>query len=195
LRAAAETFRPNPAFDTEAAIMEVGTGEALVSTLQAKGIPGIVERTLIRPPSSRLGPCAPEARAANISNSPLAGLYEAAVDRESAYEMLRKAAEDAASEAEKEAVPEERGGWEEFKRAKDSGREYAGDDQAPSWRYDDNYRSARRYKPTAEPKTRGRSSRSDSIGETIVKQVVRTAGSQITRQIVRGVLGGLFRGR
>ncbi len=196
LRAAAETFRPNPAFDTEAAIMEVGTGEALVSTLMNKGIPSVVERTLIRPPSSRLGPCAPETRAAMIAGSPIAGLYEAAVDRESAYEILKKAAEDAAKAAEKIDMPEESTGWDDFKQRQDGGRDYSGSDLAPSWRDDDTYRSARRYKPAAAPKSgSGRASRSDSIGQTIVKQVVRTAGSQITRQLVRGVLGGLFRGR
>ncbi|MEM7546589.1 MAG: helicase HerA-like domain-containing protein [Pseudomonadota bacterium] len=197
LRAAAETFRPNPAFDTEAAIMEVGTGEALVSTLQDKGVPGVVQRTLIRPPSSRLGPADADARKLAIDGSPLAGLYEAAIDRESAYEILTKAAEDAAKAAEQAALPEpaDDDGWKRFKARQDSGRSR---DLAPSWQDDDDLRSARRYRPAVKPKPRsskGRSSRSDSVGETLVKQVVRTAGSQITRQLVRGVLGGLFRGR
>lgn len=203
LKAAAETFRPNPAFDTEAAIMEVGTGEALVSTLMEKGAPSVVERTLIRPPSSRLGPCAPAARDAAIAGSPLAGLYEAEVDRESAYEMLKAAAEAAAKTAEAERLaaeePPEGLRWDDFEKKGGGGPRYRGDDDAPRWRDDDEFRSARRYSPTATPKrrrtTRTRSSRTDSVGEALVKQVVRTAGSQITRQLVRGVLGGLFRGR
>ena len=94
LRAAAQTFRPNPAFDTEAAIGELGVGEALVSTLDAKGVPTLVERTLIAPPRSRIGPVSAEERQDIISRSPLRGLYENEVDRESAFEMLKKRAEE-----------------------------------------------------------------------------------------------------
>ncbi len=198
LKAAAETFRPNPAFDTEAAIMEVGTGEALISTLIKKGIPGVVERTLIRPPSSQLGPCSDAARKRVIEQSPLAGLYETAIDRDSAYEILTQQAQRAAEAAAQEDLDEpEEESWDDFKRHQDSGRDYHAEEDAPSWR-DRAYKAARRYKPAVEPKPRKtsrRSSRSDSIGETLVKQVVRTAGSQITRGLVRGVLGSLFRGR
>lgn len=200
LKAAAETFRPNPAFDTEAAIMEVGVGEALVSALQAKGVPSVVERTLIRPPSSRLGPAEPEAKAAALANSPLAGVYDKAVDRESAYEMLQRQAEDAARGAEEEPLEEGEESWADFKRRQEADRGYGGEDEAPSWRERREYRSARRYSPRAEAKpatrtTSSRSRRSDSVGEALVKSVVRTAGTQITRSLVRGVLGGLFRGR
>ena len=197
LKAAAETFRPNPDFDTEAAIMEVGVGEALVSTLMKKGVPSVVERTLIRPPSSRLGPCSEEMRGSVIAQSPIAGLYEAAVDRDSAYEMLRAQAEAAATAAEEADLPEEEAeSWAEFKRRQNSDRGYHGEERAPSWR-DREYRSARRYSPGVKPKPRrsGRSSRSDTVGETLMKTVVRTAGTQITRSLVRGVLGGLFKGR
>lgn len=198
LKAAAETFRPNPAFDTETAIMEVGTGEALVSTLLKKGIPSVVERTLIRPPSSHLGPCDDATRKRVIQQSPLAGLYEAAVDRESAYEILTKQAQAAAEAAEREELDEpDEESWQDFKRRQDQGREYHAEEDAPSWR-DRAYQSSRRYKPAVEPKRRKssrKSSRSDSVGEALVKSVVRTAGTQITRSLVRGLLGGLFRGR
>lgn len=198
LKAAAETFRPNPAFDTETAIMEVGTGEALVSTLLKKGIPSVVERTLIRPPSSHLGPCDDATRKRVIQQSPLAGLYEAAVDRESAYEILTKQAQAAAEAAELEELDEpDEESWQDFKRRQDQGREYHAEEDAPSWR-DRAYKSSRRYKPAVEPKRRKssrKSSRSDSVGEALVKSVVRTAGTQITRSLVRGLLGGLFRGR
>jgi DNA helicase HerA-like ATPase len=96
VRAAASTFRPNPAFSAEAAIKELGVGEALVSTLGDKGTPGIVERTLIRPPSSRLGPATRAERNAVIEESMLGKRYDTSVDQHSAYEMLKERAEKAA---------------------------------------------------------------------------------------------------
>jgi len=92
VKAAATTFRPNPDIDTERAIMDLGVGEALVSTLDEKGRPSVVERTLIRPPSSRLGPITVGEREAVIAQSPLAGRYDETLDRESAYEMLKQRA-------------------------------------------------------------------------------------------------------
>ncbi len=106
VRAAAESFRPNPAFDTEEVITDLGTGEALVSTLDRKGAPGIVQRTLIRPPSSRLGPASEAERAEVMKDSPMLGRYGETVDRESAYEILLKREEDAAKAAEKLAKEE-----------------------------------------------------------------------------------------
>ncbi len=96
VRAAAETFRPNPAFDAIDVIPVLGVGEALVSTLDAKGVPGVVDRTLIRPPASRIGPATPAERQAAIAQSPLAGRYDKPADRESAYEILKARAEQAA---------------------------------------------------------------------------------------------------
>ncbi|WP_421695832.1 helicase HerA-like domain-containing protein [Aestuariivirga sp.] len=100
---AASTFRPNPAFKTEEAITQLGKGEALVSVLDLKGVPTMVERTTVRPPSSRMGPITPEERQKLIKNSPVYGVYEESEDRESAYEILTKRAEQrsAASEQEK----------------------------------------------------------------------------------------------
>ena len=108
VRAAAQSFRENPAFDAEDVITDLGVGEALVSTLDEKGAPGIVQRTLIRPPSSRLGPATEAERAAEMQNSPIAGQYEKSVDRESAYEILLEREEDAAEEAERRAKEEEK---------------------------------------------------------------------------------------
>ncbi|WP_175652193.1 helicase HerA-like domain-containing protein [Pseudomonas sp. Marseille-P9899] len=88
LRAVADGFRPNPAFDTLAVLTELGIGEALVGTLQDKGTPAMVERVLIAPPQSRIGPLSEAERAALIAASPLAGRYDKPIDRESAYEML-----------------------------------------------------------------------------------------------------------
>jgi hypothetical protein len=99
LKAASDSFRQNPAFDTEEAIQALGVGEALVSTLDENGAPTVVQRTKIRPPDSRVGPAAPAERQAVIAASPVRGLYDQTIDRESAHEMLaRRAAE--ASEAE-----------------------------------------------------------------------------------------------
>ena len=88
VKTAAETFRPNPAFNTEKTITELAVGEALVSVLDLKGVPTMVERTLIRPPSARLGPITPEERSERIKASPLHGQYDRPIDRESAYEIL-----------------------------------------------------------------------------------------------------------
>ena len=101
--AAAETFRLNPKVDVATAITELGVGEALVSFLEEKGIPSPVERAFVCPPQSRIGPITDAERAAVINNSALRGFYENQVDRESAYEVLKKrATEQAAEEAPKE---------------------------------------------------------------------------------------------
>ncbi|MFC7552538.1 helicase HerA-like domain-containing protein [Pseudoroseomonas wenyumeiae] len=92
VRAAAETFRANPAFSTEAAITQLEVGEALVSTLQPGGVPSMVERTRIRPPQSRMGTITEQERAATLAASPLRGRYDTAEDRDSAYEMLQQRA-------------------------------------------------------------------------------------------------------
>jgi len=122
LKSAADSFRANPAFDTIEVLQQLGTGEALVSLLDPKGTPNVTERTLIRPPASRLGPVTDAERAGIIAASPVAGIYDKAVDRESAFEVLsgrlaaaaasvppppptveEKAAQRAAVQAEKEA--------------------------------------------------------------------------------------------
>ncbi|MGE4218844.1 MAG: helicase HerA-like domain-containing protein [Alphaproteobacteria bacterium] len=90
VRAAAETFRANPDFSTAAAITELAVGEALVSPLDARGMPGVVERAYIRPPASRIGPATPAECAAARQASPYAGIYDTPVDRESAYEILAR---------------------------------------------------------------------------------------------------------
>ncbi|WP_342642908.1 helicase HerA-like C-terminal domain-containing protein [Rhodoligotrophos ferricapiens] len=99
VKAAATTFRQNPDLDTETAITQLGTGEALTSLLDDKGVPSMVQKTLIRPPSSRLGPVTPDERRKLISASPVYGIYETPVDRESAYEILTKRAQEKAQQA------------------------------------------------------------------------------------------------
>ena len=181
LRLAAETYRPNPRFATEEAIRDVGTGEAVTSLLENKGIPGIVERTLIRPPSSQLGPIDPALRAQLMVQSPLKGKYDTVVDRESAYEKLRARADAAAREASAEAQPAP-SPWNR---------------SAPAEK-DDGYSRARRYDPDQEeaPATRrSTSSRSDSIGTAFAKSFARQLGTKSGQAVVRGILGSLFRSR
>jgi DNA helicase HerA-like ATPase len=100
LRAAAQSFRPNPAFDTAEAIQALGIGEALVSMLDAKGTPGMVQKTLIRPPASRLGPATPAERATIMAQSLVRGLYDQTQDRESAFEVLTLRTQEALAQAE-----------------------------------------------------------------------------------------------
>ncbi len=183
LHQAAENYRANPDFDTEDAIREVGVGEAVTSMLERKGIPGVVQRTLIRPPSSQLGPLAPATRAALMGMSPLAGKYEAEIDRESAFEILTSRAQEAAREAE-EAERLEEQAKADAARAKqeerefNSGRRYSGGSSSGSSR-----------------SSRSRSSRSDSVGTAFAKSFARQLGTRSGQALVRGVLGSLFRGR
>ncbi len=100
IRAAAETFRPNPQLDVERVIQELKVGEALVSVLHKGGEPSMVQRTLIRPPSGRIGPVTPAERKALVEASPIYGKYEETLDRDSAYEMLENRAGQAKAEAE-----------------------------------------------------------------------------------------------
>ena len=101
LRAAADSFRPNPAFDTAEAIQGLGVGEALVSVLDERGAPTMVQKTMIRPPNSRIGPLTPDERKQVIAQSPVHGLYDQTQDRESAFEKLQARA--AAAQAQDEA--------------------------------------------------------------------------------------------
>ena len=99
LRAVADGFRPNPAFDSLQVLTELGIGEALVGTLDEKGVPQVVQRVAVAPPQSRIGPLTPAERAETVRRSPLAGRYERALDRDSAYEMLMRRAQEAAAAA------------------------------------------------------------------------------------------------
>ena len=127
VRTVAGTFRPNPKLDTEQVITELGVGEALVSTLDEDGIPSPVERILIRPPESRIGPMTDAEREEHIGRSPFKGRYDVGVDRESAYEMLiARAASDAAAEAaELERIEREAAIAKQSKTSRSSNRQSA----------------------------------------------------------------------
>jgi len=168
VRTAAETFVPNPAIDVAEVISQLGVGEALVSTLQEKGVPMPVERTLICPPRCRMGAITAEERAALRGRSPVGGKYDVPVNRESAYEILSRRNAAAAPE---EPPPDK------TRRQQPSGK-------APSEKRAEN------------GGTFGNllwgTKRRQGMVETLAKQAARTVGSQIGGQILRGLLGGIF---
>ena len=178
VRAAAETFRPNPKLDTAKVITELGKGEALVSFLEGNGTPSMVERTLICPPAGRLGPVTAAERKSVIARSPIRGKYDQTIDPESAYEILqgrvqgRAGAPEAAPDSGRKSAepapppPSSGGGWTDVLGGILGG---------------------------------GGRSRRMSTGEVVVKQVARSVasqvGTQVGRALVRGLLGSLGGGR
>ena len=183
VKTAAETLRANPAFNAEQAITELGVGEALVSFLDDKGRPNPVERAFILPPASRIGPLTPEERQAVRQSSLVQGVYEQALDRESAYEKLKGRAAPAADAANStdsaptsapaakpgttapaETAPASGGGW-----LGGLGEILTGS-------------------------TGPRGGHREGLGEAMAKSAVRAIGSQVGREIIRGVLGSLLGG-
>ena len=188
VKAAAETFRVNPKLDVEAVITTLGVGEALVSTLQEGGIPGIVEKTMIRPPKSRMGSITPTERQVIVGRSPVSGRYEKAVDRESAYELLTQRTSRAAEEAGAAKAQAD--------QAKaDAAAAKAAAKADADWKKDvrDAYGSGSRGRSPAAPRAPSR--RSDTVVETAVKSATRSLatsiGSQVGRSLLRGILGSL----
>lgn len=183
VKAAAETFRPNPDLDTKQVITELGVGEALVSTLERKGIPSVVQRTLIRPPSSRLGPVTKKERKKIVQASPVFGQYEDVVDRESAYEVLQKRAVQKNKQEEKQRKTEDKE-REKTGRMKRSRTGF----QLPDFDRDD--------RPTRSSKRKSvrRRSNRQSVTEAAIKSVTRSIATSLGRALVRGLLGSLKRG-
>ena len=176
LRRAAENYRPNPDFDTADAIQHVGTGEAVTSLLEANGAPGIAQRTLIRPPFSRMGPISEAERAEAMAASPMGLKYGRRIDRDSARDILaRRTGEAAKAQAQAQARADDAALFDMTPRKGRSGRQ---DDP----------------REDMQP-PRGRSSRNDSIVETFGKSLARQLGTKSGQAIVRGVLGSLLRGR
>ncbi|WP_347940528.1 helicase HerA-like C-terminal domain-containing protein [Enterobacter kobei] len=165
VKAAAQTMRANPAFDTEAAIQALGTGEALISFLDAKGSPSIVERAMVIAPCSRMGPVTDDERNGLINHSPVYGKYEDEVDRESAFEMLQKGVQ---ATTESQDAPAAKG------------QSVAVDDGILGGLKDILFGS-----------TGPRGGKRDGVVQTMAKSAAR----QVTNQIVRGMLGSLLGGR
>ena len=169
VKAAAETFRANPKLEVEKVITELAVGEALVSFLDEKGRPGIVERAFVLPPTSQVGPINASQRTALIQSSLVAGQYEKAIDRESAYEKLKARADEATSAA----AQAQSAGKGIFGGVLDSiGLGGVGGSEA-------------------KPGGRQR----EGILEATAKSAARAIGSQLGRQIIRGVLGSILGGR
>lgn len=155
----AQTFRQNPGLDIEKVITELGVGEALVSFLEENGTPAVVERAFVCPPQSRVGPILPEERQRVIQGSLHFGNYEKVIDRESAFEVIKKRAEQRVSSAPQAGTYQ----------------------QPPS-----------RQEPAAR---RGPGRPKDSMGDVLIKSTMRSIGSSIGRQIIRGVLGSILGGK
>lgn len=176
VKAAAETMRDNPDLDEAAAITELGVGEALVSCLDEKGRPGVVERALIVPPCGQIGPIEPARRRQLMQTSLVAGIYEQTVDRESAYEILKSRAAASAQQAEADA------------QAKTQAKTAA---QAPTesgglgGMLGDLFGGA----------TGAGGRKREGVVEALAKSAARSVGSQVGRAIIRGVLGSLLGGK
>jgi hypothetical protein len=161
-------MRDNPTLDEAAAITELGVGEALVSFLDAKGRPGVVERAYIVPPQGQIGPVTDAQRRQSMQTSLVAGVYEKAIDRESAHEILKARAEQATQAAAAEA--------EAKQQAKAAAAQPAGGGGI-----------------LGSILTGG--GRRESAAEALAKSAARAIGSQVGRSIIRGVLGSLLGGK
>jgi len=171
VKATAETMRAKPGLDIASAITELAVGEALVSLLDAKGRPGITERAFVAPPASFLGPISAAQRQALLQNSLVAGVYEQAVDRESAYELLTARAGQTA------AAPQGAAGAGTSSSGSASGSALSGLGEL------------------VFGKTGPRGGQVEGLAQTLAKSAVRSIGSAVGREIIRGVLGSLLGGR
>ena len=170
VKATATTMRQNPGLDIEAAITELAVGEALISFLDAKGRPSVTERVFVLPPGSQIGPITPAQRQALMAGSLVAGVYEKAVDRESAYEKLQGRA---ANDAPTASAP----GGKVAAPGSDGGGMLGG------------------LNDVLFGTTGPRGGKHDGLVQTMAKSAVRTVGTQVGREILRGVLGSLFGGK
>ena len=172
VKSAAETFRANPKLNTASVLTELAVGEALVSFLDEKGQPGIVERAFICPPRSQIGPIKPELRRQLIQASVVFGTYEQVVDRESAYERLKGVHGGPAPGPSAAPAPESSGGGF-FSNL------FGGGNSNPA--------------PLMAGRPRGGRA-PESLAQTMAKSAVRTIGSTVGREIIRGLMGSIFGG-
>ena len=172
----AETMRPNPKIDMKAAIMELGVGEALISLLDAKGTPSITERAFVVPPGSQIGPITPDDRKQLIASSVVAGVYEKAVDRESAFEMLKQRTE---------GQPTATGGMRGRPEGVGKGTAAPAQDGGVMGSISDMLFGS----------TGPRGGRREGVVDAVAKSAARTVGSSLARELTRGVLGSLLGGK
>jgi DNA helicase HerA-like ATPase len=189
VKAAAETFRPNKDLDTAQVITELGKGEALVSFLEGNGVPSIVQRTMIRPPSARLGTVTPAERNATIAASPLKGKYDTANDQESAYEMLQKRVSKSAAPAGAPGSPADQGGQDGGLLGQIGGAlgSIFGTNRARGTRLSTGQLVTREITRSVTNRVAGK------IAADLGKSLGGSVGGSIGRAIVRGTLGGILR--
>jgi DNA helicase HerA-like ATPase len=173
VKAAAETFRPNPKLDAAEVITQLGKGEALVSFLEGNGIPSMVERTLIRPPATRIGPLSAAERRSVVARSALRGKYDHTVDPDSAYEILQRRVLAATNTTEQQPPPYGGGPW-------------GGNAPQPP-------RSPSGSRTTTGGSSRGRMSTGEIVAKQVARSVAAQIGTQLGRALIRGILGTLGR--
>jgi hypothetical protein len=199
VKVAAETFRPNKGFNAAQAITELGVGEALLSFLDAKGVPFPVERCLIAPPQGRIGPATAEERAAVMAASPLAGRYDKVVDRQSAYEILtgrvtQSANPDPAPAPRRRGqygsvpptVPATTGPWGPRTAPPPAEVEQP---TPPAPRPEPRLKKAQPQPPTPEPKKVPAGRQRDSVGITVAKAAGRSMATIAAREAAKAVFG------
>jgi DNA helicase HerA-like ATPase len=203
VKSAAETFRQNPAIDVATAITELKVGEALVSLLLPDGSPSPVERTLIKPPSSRVGPLTDQERAIMVSTDAIGAKYDTLIDRDSAEEILAAKAGEAAaaaaaakaeSEAEKTAAAQAK---LDAAAAKEAARAKLAAERLETQRQREADRLAAAQKREAERAAReaAKPSMTDKMIQSAGRSVASSIGRSLGTQLLRGILGGLFKGR
>jgi DNA helicase HerA-like ATPase len=174
VKTAAQTMRANPAFNTEQAIQDLGTGEALISFLDEKGSPSVVQKCSVIAPGSRLGPLTYAERDNLIKRSIFYGRYEKAIDRESAYELLTQRAEQTKQ-------------TETTKQAEKAGAEKTSKKSAAEKQPPEEKSFAQEMKEFVFGSTGPRGGKKDGLAQTAVKNAART----LTNNLVRGLLGSL----
>jgi DNA helicase HerA-like ATPase len=203
VRSAAETFRQNPAIDVARAITEQKVGEALVSLLLPDGSPSVVERTLIKPPRSRVGPLSPQERAVMISTDAIGAKYDALLDRDSAEEMLKaKGDEAAAAAAAARADSEEKKAAAEQARldataAREEARARAAEQRLAiqQMREEERQRVAAEREAARAAREAAKPTMTDKMLQSAGRAVASSVGRQLGNSLLRGIFGGLIRGR
>jgi DNA helicase HerA-like ATPase len=188
VKTAADTFRANSEFKVDQAITELGVGEALISCLDEQGIPQIVERGWVMPPYSSFSPISPDERKTLINQSIVAGVYEQAVDRESAYEMLQQKV----AQRQQQAIAEETA-KQQAKQQQALAKQQAKEQEAFAKQQVREQESiAREQQKEAERAVKQRGKMTQDIVGTFAKSAARSLGGSTGQKIVRGLLGSLF---
>jgi hypothetical protein len=187
VKSAAETFRPNPEIDVASAITELKVGEALVSLLMPDGAPTPVERTLIKPPGSRVGPLTQQERAILVQTDAIGAKYDTLLDRESAEEILKAKGDEAAAAA---AATKAQSDAEKAAADKEAARLQRESDRLEAQRQREFEREeARRAREAAKP------TMTDKMIQSAGRSIASSVGRQLGNSLLRGIFGGLLRGR